>query len=376
MRVLSAVALAAIALPAFAAPVRIERVDVGRGPSPVVRLHLSGPLEPLARTLQADGNAPDRIYIDFYGAALGPRVRAPIDGSGPLVRVRTGQFDASTARVVLDLAGNVPYEVQVKGRVVSIVVAPPPPPTTTAKPSASPPTAPPPEPKTAAVPAPKPPSEPASPAREPQSPVALGPVSPIPGVVTPMVVIDPGHGGRDPGASGVNGVLEKDIVLALATKLAERLPQRLRVDTMLTRHDDSYIALDQRLPPPDSNAALFLSLHANAASDPTAHGPEIFYGGGRVRTASLGLESPQAILLGQTVEQSLRTHLGFVRAGARPAGFAVLARNPVPSVLVEIAYLTHKQDADRLQDGAYQEDLLEALTEAVAAYLHATANPL
>src|SRR5579871_127268 len=343
MRALAALAVVAAAAPALASPVLLQRVQVRGGPKPEVRLELSGPAEPLTRTLGAAGDAPDRIYVDIAGGVLGPGARTPVPGAGPLVRVRTGQFDSNTARVVLDLAHATPFDVEVHGRIVTIVLreTPAPPPAEAAAPHETPAPAPPPSapPRTASA-------------------------------TAPLVIIDPGHGGRDPGASGVGGVLEKDIALAIAQRLAAKLPTRLGVSVILTRNDDSCVPVDERLPPPESPAAVFISLHANACSDPNPRGLEVFYGGGRLRQASLTAASPQAVLLGRTIARALRTEIGPVRHNARPADFAVLARNPVPSVLVEVAFLTQADDAVRAQDADYQDRLTDALVDGLASFLH------
>src|SRR5207253_10585674 len=97
---------------------------------------------------------------------------------------------------------------------------------------------------------------------------------------------DAGHGGRDPGAEGIGGVLEKDIVLEVTQMVASRLAARLPVDVLLTRTDDSFVPIERRIAMPGDGATLFISLHANACSDPSAQGLEVFYGGGGVRTAS------------------------------------------------------------------------------------------
>src|SRR5205814_3534913 len=93
----------------------------------------------------------------------------------------------------------------------------------------------------------------------------------------PLVIIDPGHGGHDPGAAGVGGVIEKDVVLDIARRLAVKLATRLPVSVVLTRLDDSYVPIERRVPEA-AEAALFLSLHANACRDPSARGVEVFYG--------------------------------------------------------------------------------------------------
>jgi N-acetylmuramoyl-L-alanine amidase len=188
----------------------------------------------------------------------------------------------------------------------------------------------------------------------------------------PLVVLDAGHGGRDPGAEGVGGVIEKDVVLALTRVLAKRLTSRLRVNVLLTRSDDSYLPIDRRLTLP-SDATLFVSLHANACPDPSARGLEIFYGGGGVRPADTSGASPQAALLGRYLDEALSARVGGVRGSARLGAFGILSRNPLPSALIEIGYLTHPEEAALSQDPAYQALMADAVVDGLDAYLRAAA---
>ena len=190
----------------------------------------------------------------------------------------------------------------------------------------------------------------------------------------PLVIIDPGHGGHDPGAAGVGGIVEKDVVLDVARRLAVKLATRLPVSVVLTRLDDSYVPIERRVPEV-AEAALFLSLHANACHDASARGVEVFYGGGNGGLPG-NLAANRAMLLGRAVESALATVVGGVRGDARPGTFAVLARNAVPGVLVEIGYLTHPGDAARACDGAYQDLLTDALVEGVRDFLRVSAPVL
>jgi N-acetylmuramoyl-L-alanine amidase len=232
------------------------------------------------------------------------------------------------------------------------------------------PPAPPAEPVQTAKAAPAAQPTPAPPAREP-SPRRLASRQPH-----PLVVLDAGHGGRDPGAEGVGGVLEKDVVLDITRLVARRLATRLPVDVIMTRSDDSFIPIERRLALPGEGATLFISLHANACTDPSARGLEVFYGGGAVRTASTHGAGGPAALLGRYLHQALQTRIGGVRGGARPGSFGVLVRNPVPSALIEIGYLTHPGEAARAQDAGFHELVADAVVDAVGAFLRASAPPL
>jgi len=191
----------------------------------------------------------------------------------------------------------------------------------------------------------------------------------------PLIVLDAGHGGRDPGAEGIGGVLEKDIVLEVTQMVAGRLAARLPVEVLLTRTDDSFVPIERRVAMPGDGATLFISLHANACSDPSAQGLEVFYGGG-VRTASTPGGSWRAALLGRCLDHALQSRVGGVRGEARPGPFGVLVRNPAPSALIEIGYLTHPGEAARAQDRRYHELLADAVVDGVAAFLRASAPPL
>src|SRR5437667_199721 len=129
MRLLVAVALlGAIGTPGGAATV-LEHVDVAASKPTAVHVRLSAPVHPVARVLPAREDAPPRIYVDFPGAAL-DGTPTTVEGAGNLLRVRTGQFDRTTARVVLDLARLAPFSVREEGTTVTIelaAVAPPPP---------------------------------------------------------------------------------------------------------------------------------------------------------------------------------------------------------------------------------------------------------
>jgi N-acetylmuramoyl-L-alanine amidase len=192
----------------------------------------------------------------------------------------------------------------------------------------------------------------------------------------PLIVIDAGHGGRDPGAAGVGGVLEKNVVLTAAHRLAERLAARLPVTVLLTRTDDSFVPIDERLARQGEAATLFISLHANASTDARASGIEVFYGGGALRPTGVPGPDPRAARFGRYVAKALSTRLGGLRGEARPGEFRVLTHNPTPGTLVEIGYLTHHDDAALAQSDAYQAVLADALIDAVAAFLRGTAPVL
>jgi N-acetylmuramoyl-L-alanine amidase len=326
--VVVSVGVAASARAGMTSGTTLERIEVVPTGPPAVRLHLSAPVAAVAKTLPPDGARPDRIYLDLPDTHVAG-VPADMAGVDPVLRVRTGQFDLSTTRVVLDVASAVPFVVRSEGNTITIELAPPAPPAT-ARPEAV----------------------------------------PVPTQIAPrparVVVLDPGHGGNDPGATGISGVMEKTITLDLAKRVAALLSNDA-MEVVLTRDGDTYMTIDDRVARA-ADAAVFVSLHANAAADPTLSGVEVFYGGG-VETAAAGAHSP--VRLGKDVERSILRRVHNVRTTVRPGTFAVLTRNAVPSVLVEIGYLTNPNDAVRLQTESYRAQLAQAIADAATRFVRA-----
>src|SRR5439155_19649277 len=108
MRRLTAALALGLILPRGARPAVLERVEVVEDGGPVVRLHVSEPVKPVAHPLAAGANLPDRIYLDLPVTGTGPAAPAVTRGAGPLLRARTARFDAGTVRVVPDLAASPP----------------------------------------------------------------------------------------------------------------------------------------------------------------------------------------------------------------------------------------------------------------------------
>jgi len=166
MRRLAAALALGLVIPAGARPAVLERVEVVEDGGPLVRLHVSEPVTPVAHALPAEGNLPARIYLDLPVTALLPAA-APRRGVGPLLRVRLGRFDAGTVRVVLDLATAMPFTVETGTRTVNVRLGP--------------------EPAKAERPTPPPPGSPADAAPGPPAPppVATPPSPPPPVAVLP-----------------------------------------------------------------------------------------------------------------------------------------------------------------------------------------------
>jgi N-acetylmuramoyl-L-alanine amidase len=216
------------------------------------------------------------------------------------------------------------------------------------------------------------------------------------------VVIDPGHGGKDPGATA-NGLYEKDIVLDVAHKLGDYIENRLGVNVVFTRTDDRFIPLEERgHMANEAGAKLFISLHVNAARAHAAHGTETYFlGPSKTEAAEEVMERENSVikyedntqkyedydeqaLVRQTLTQSaymrqserlasmvqsqFEDRVQRDNRGVHQAGFYVLWSASMPSVLVELGFLTNPQEARYLNSDRGQTLLASGLFRAVRAY--------
>ncbi len=235
---------------------------------------------------------------------------------------------------------------------------------------------------------------------------APAPASPAPSIraALPLVVLDPGHGGRDPGATGRNGTEEKRIVLAVAQELRRRLEAAGRCRVAMTRTQDRFIPLAGRVAfARQRDAALLLSIHADSAPTREARGASIYtlsetasdpLAAALARRENLadqvgGLRLPsvtpevQRILLSlmrdetrQGSERIARTTLAAMNGDVpllvnphRRAGFVVLKAPDVPSALVELGFLSHPVDEAALNRPAWRARLADSLADGIHAYL-------
>jgi N-acetylmuramoyl-L-alanine amidase len=213
------------------------------------------------------------------------------------------------------------------------------------------------------------------------------------------VVIDPGHGGDELGTQGAKGTLEKDITLSVARRLRTMIETRLGLKVFLTREDDRTLSLDERSAFANSRQAdVFISIHANSAVRPTLKGAEVYYltveradeearkraeehtttlpalGGGN-RTIDLILwETAQARYLEQSaalagyIEQALSERVEMSPRAIQQAPFRVLVGANMPAALVEIGYLSHAEQETQLASAAYQEQVAQALLDALVRF--------
>lgn len=216
----------------------------------------------------------------------------------------------------------------------------------------------------------------------------------------PVLVIDPGHGGIDPGAIGVNGISEKEIVLATARTLRQRLAAAGRYEVVLTRDDDRFLRLRERIARArEAGASLLISLHADSAAGTRARGVSVYtlsttasdeeaarlaskenksdiLAGADLShhdsvVASILIDLAQrdtnnrSIAFADLLTEELASEHGLVHRARRFAGFAVLRSPDVPSVLLELGYLSDHADALNLARDDYRARLVEAIVRAV-----------
>ena len=339
---------------------------------------------------------PGRIFIDINNARLGPAIKDISIGDGLLKKVRVAQFKPGVVRVVLDtdnfkdykifplsdparliidVRGEHREEIQRLESVLSQQVQELP---SEAKPAH----------KTDNIPLPAEKSTKAT-RRQP--------------VISKIrrIVVDPGHGGHDPGAVGQSGLQEKDVVLSIGLKLREKLKEELGLDVVMTRSTDIFIPLEERTAIANKvNADLFVSIHANAAPNRTASGIETYYLNlaKTEKVAQLAAKENgtslekvsvlQAILfdlmanyklndsahLAEEVQKALyRTtrskYADTKNMGVKQGPFYVLVGATMPSILTEVAFISNSAEEAHLKDPAFHDLAATGILEGVRGYI-------
>ena len=336
-----------------------------------VVIQISETAEATVGEVPADADKPARLFFDVPGMWAGRRFATPIRvGDGLLRQIRVGQNTLDTTRVVLDLERYGRHRVMqlaAPARIVIDVFAP-----QAAK------------------------SERSSPGRAPEHrsdslPMALRPVR--------VVVVDAGHGGRDPGALGVGGLREKDVTLALAKILRKSLRAR-GFEVVLTRDRDRTLSLEERTAIAEgSGGDVFVSVHANASTHAELAGVELFTlqenaerqtlrlaareNGvapaevdplqrllARLRLSEAGMRSS---LLAKQVHHEIAAGMGERWPSAREPAlkqgpFYVLYLSDMPALLVEAGFVTHREDARRLRDPEYLRAMAEEIASGVGRF--------
>jgi len=221
--------------------------------------------------------------------------------------------------------------------------------------------------------------------------------------IPPLIVIDPGHGGVDPGAIGDGGTQEKDLVLWYAKALKSKLLKLNKYRILLTRSDDKYITLRERIAiARRANASMFISLHADSANEQSARGISVYtvseQASDKEAEALAARENKSDIIGGMdlsgarpdvadilislaqretknnsaTLADLLVIHLDdrvrTVPSPHRFAGFAVLKAPDIPSVLVEVGFLSNAQEEKELRSKIYRDKVIDGITVGVESY--------
>lgn len=346
-----------------------------------VVVDLTGPVRLEHRLLKADPAIakPPRFYMDLRPARLAPEARDVEIQDGLLQRVRAAQHDAETVRVVIDIdsiSRHSVLQVDNPPRVVVDVWGA--------------------QGRRGEAPG----AVAAAPGAPPGKGGAARPAGRAGGKGV-LVVIDAGHGGKDPGAIGHGGLREKDVTLALAKRVAERLERLPNVRTRLTRDRDVFLELDERTAIANKlGADLFLSLHCNAAHNRAASGMETYYMDNTTDKAARKIANRENALsrramddlqllfhalridsnvaessrLAESVQAAMAGSLAPRYAplpdlGVKKALFFVLFNADMPAVLVESAFVTNAQDARRLRSGKFLDEMADAIAQGVRNYL-------
>ncbi|MDZ7640479.1 MAG: N-acetylmuramoyl-L-alanine amidase [Desulfurivibrio sp.] len=336
-----------------------------------------------------NGGASHRLRLDLAGARLGPKLEEgkTMINDGLLKSLRLSQYTPDAVRLELETRAAIDdykiFSLENPARVVIDLQGQPPPPLQVVQPIPRPPGA------------GRSPSNGASEARRPLS------LARQLGLGVHRVVIDPGHGGRDPGAVSASGLQEKEVTLRVAKLLAEALRQQ-GSEVLLTRRRDLYLPLEERTAIANSRGAdLFISIHANAAANHQARGVETYVldmiasDDQAMRLAALEnasstrnfseLQSIVEELLNQTKLQesiqlaeavqtttvdSLRQRYGndIQDRGVRRAPFVVLLGARMPALLVEMGFLSNPEEEKRLADDEYLNQLAHSIAAGIGRY--------
>jgi N-acetylmuramoyl-L-alanine amidase len=376
-------ASAAFALPFSVNATQIRNARLWRSDSKLrLVFDLSGPVQYKTFTL----SAPERIIIDVSGARLeGDFSQLALENT-PIKSIRSGHFGTSDTRIVLDLTSPVqlnsfllgPQGAQGNRLVLDLghdVLSRAP------------------VQLAAAAPLVKEPSAPAAARDRSKRDI--------------MIVVDAGHGGKDPGAVGSKGEREKDVVLSIAQLLAKRLKREKGFDVRLVRNDDFFVPLRKRVDIARKyNADMFISVHADAAPRLTASGASVFAlseNGATSATARfmaqrengadliganslLNLKDKDPMLAGVILDMSMNAtiaaslELGHTVLGSlegvttlhqkrvEQAGFAVLKSPDVPSILVETGFISNSRDSQRLVTARHQQAVADGLFDGMKRY--------
>jgi len=379
--------------PAASTPAPIALTSIRRSALPAgERLTIALDAEPQYHEERLAG--PDRLFFDFRNTAAADAAKPVMErlAGGVIREVRLGHHPGQTTRLVIDLEPNTrhsvfalynPYRLVVDlERTEALSAMPPPAPITASVPAA------------------------ANPVRNAGAPIApptnangTYSLARQLGLGVARIVIDPGHGGHDPGAIA-NRAREAEIVLDIALRLEKLLLKQKGVDVVLTRRSDLFVPLEERTAIANrEDADLFLSIHANVGRNASANGIETYIlnfatspeaeavaarenaGAGMsmhslpdiVRKIALNNKIDESRDLANIVQSSLyrgirQQHPQARNRGVKQAPFVVLIGAQMPSILAEVSFVTNRREASLLRTAAYRQRIAQALFDAVMKY--------
>jgi N-acetylmuramoyl-L-alanine amidase len=318
-------------------------------------------------------SSPERVVIDLPATRLGVGTRLP-KAAGPVQSVRSGMQKRTTLRLVLELSRGLTPTVRTSGAQLVIDLG-------TAVASVAPPAAP------VAV-------------RAKHAPTDEG--------RDIIIAIDAGHGGQDPGASGRNGTREKDVVLAIARALARRVDAEPGMKAYLTREDDRFIPLRDRINRArKARADMFVSVHADSIRNRDVSGSSVYVlsdkgasseaarwlaeqenevdlkggvslGDKNDQLASVLMDVSQTASIGSSMVAAEHVldqldRVGTIRkTDVQQAAFVVLKSPDIPSMLVETAYISNPLEEQKLRTQAHQQAIAEAIFNGVREYFRSS----
>ena len=341
---------------------------------------------------------PFRLYIDLLNTCLEGKPENIHPESSSIKRIRAAQRNRKTTRVVLDLKKRIyrnDYKISQHKESSSVVIElfsnkssmlP-------AKKSVQP----------VVIPSSKPPVQKQKKSRDKKKPVPEKEVlQDLPkGSDMLVIVVDPGHGGKDPGATGYRGNREKDVCLSIALEMKKMLDEKLNAEIILTRNTDTFISLEKRAEIANSRKAdLFISIHANSHEDTALNGIETYYlnfssdATARKVAARENFTTPSEIsdlemilfdlmqsskinkssifagyIHNALVENILTKYKSLRNLGVKHAPMRVLIEAEMPGVLIETAFISNPSDLKRLKSRTYHKLIARAVLDGIRGFI-------
>lgn len=354
----------------------VEVVNIRHWSNPTytrVVIHLTGEVQYESRLLKEDPSIqkPKRFFIDLKNAVVSPNLKEVSVYDGLLKMIRAGQNAKDTVRIVLDIESLEDYKIfQLEDpfRIVIDIMG-----------------------KGLAK----------SEAKVQEQKDETNTPSKQSELKALKIVLDAGHGGHDPGAVGKNGLQEKDVALKIVKGLKKNLEGGLRADIILTRGDDTFISLEERTAIANTNNAdIFVSVHVNASFNRDTGGIETYYLdltndevamrvaarenavssakmsdlqyilNDLMKTAKSNESSKLASGIQGALVSTIRYKYSDVKSnGVKGAPFYVLVGTHMPSVLVEVSYISNLKEEARLGDDEYIKEIVRGITSGIRNYL-------